>query len=456
MRSRLAHALLCTGLCAACGAGEGADPALAPGANVVLIVVDTLRADHLGGWGAERATSPRIDALARESLVVDTMVAQAPWTKPSMASLFTSLYPGQHGTVEETTENHLAVSLVTLAECFQQAGYVTVGFSENPHISPSTAFDQGFDQLSTLSGFVGDREWVVESARAGLDAIEARRGERPFFLYLHFLDPHGPYQPKGPWREEFLAGRQTQRAEVRQGLVGRLVEGARPTAPIAEEDVDYLRALYDAEIRETDLALAQVLADLEGRGLLEDAVVVLTSDHGEEFLEHGTLKHGYQLFEESLRVPLVLRVPGATPRREAQAVAQHIDLAPTLLELVGLPVPSVFQGRSLVPLVRGEPLEETVVVSATAWRGIDLVCARKGRWKLIVDRADGSEQLFDLVEDPGETRDLLHGQEAIAGMLRAAIERAETPPAGVTLSGLEGQGDPDAERALKALGYFGK
>jgi arylsulfatase A-like enzyme len=457
MRARttsLAAALAVLAL--ACTSGEDA---LAPRANVLVIVIDTLRADRLGAWGGPRATSPRLDALAGESLLVERAIAQASWTKPSLASLFTSLHPSQHGAVEETTANHLAPSLVTLAECFAAGGYRTGAVSENPHVSNVTRFDQGFERMQTLNGFRGDRAWVVESARRWLEERQAQDAERPFFLYVHFLDPHGPYEPGAPWRERFLEGVSSEQPLVREGKVGPLAEGTRALVQLAEGDVEYLRALYDAEIRETDAALESLLGELESRGLLGDTVVLLTSDHGEEFLEHGTFKHGYQLYEESLRVPLVLRVPGVAARREREALVQHIDLAPTLLEIVGLPVPPTFQGRSLVPLLRGERLAETTIVSETSWRGIDLASARSGRWKLIVDRASGARTLFDLDTDPGEM-DALDPDAAehasVVALLEAELERAGRTPAGVTLEGGTGEGDATSEDALRALGYFGK
>jgi arylsulfatase A-like enzyme len=443
-------------LALACARGE---QPLAPRANVLVIVIDTLRADRLGAWGAQRPTSPRLDALAAESLLVERAIAQSPWTKPSLASLFTSLHPSQHGAVEETTANHLAPSLVTLAECFAAAGYRTGAVSENPHVSSVTRFDQGFERMQTLNGFRGDRAWVVQSARRWLEERDAQDAERPFFLYVHFLDPHGPYEPGPPWRERFLEGRASEQPLVREGKVGPLAEGTRALVELAQSDVEYLRALYDAEIRETDAALESLLAELESRALLEDTLVLLTSDHGEEFLEHGTFKHGYQLYEESLRVPLVLRVPGLGARRERDAAVQHIDLAPTLLELVGLPVPPAFQGRSLVPLLRGEPLAQTAIVSETSWRGIDLASAQRGPWKLIVDRASGARTLFDLDADPGELQPLdpdAAQHATVVAELQAALERAARRPADVALEGATGEGDATSEEALRALGYFGK
>jgi arylsulfatase A-like enzyme len=459
MRARsLPFAAALLPLLPACSEERGPQ-ALAPRANVVVIVIDTLRADRLGAWGGPRPTSPRLDALAGESLAFERAIAQAPWTKPSLASLFTSLHPGQHGATQETTENHLAPSLSTLAESFQRGGYRTGAVSENPHVSPSTRFDQGFERMATLSGFRGDRAWVVQAAREWFSERDAGADARPFFLYVHFLDPHGPYEPGSPWRQRFLEGLSSDQPLVREGKVGPLAEGTRAMVELSPGDVEVLRALYDAEIRETDAALESLLSELDSRGLLPHTVVLVTSDHGEEFLEHGTLKHGYQLYEESLRVPLLLRVPGVAARRERDVEVSHLDLAPTLLELVGLPVPATFQGRSLVPLLRGEPLERAPIVSETSWRGIDKATARLDRWKLIVDRTSGERLLFDLESDPHERNAFdpdAPEHAAVVAELAAALERARRPPPGLELEGSSGTGDASAEEALRALGYFGK
>jgi len=438
--------------CAGCGSQSGVASRERP--NIVCVVIDTLRADHLGLYGYQRPTSPALDELGRRALVVDRMIAQSSWTKPSVASLFTSLNPSQHRAVEETTQNVLAGSLTTLAEILQQEGYRTAGFSENPHIGPSTRFDQGFDLFQTLGGFDGNKDFVVQGARAFLEQATNQRD--PFFLYLHILDPHGPYEPGPERRSEFLGDLESSDARVRQGRVGQLAEGTQLLAQLTPQDLDYLRALYDAELRQTDQVVAELLTRLEQLGLRERTIVLVTSDHGEEFLEHGTLKHGYQLFEETVRVPLILAVPGAPARRVGDAALQHIDLAPTLLELVGLPVPGTFRGQSFAGLLRGESLPERPMVLETAWRGVDIKALRRGRWKLIVDRVAGTRRLFDLETDPAELHDRSASEPGLVDELEAELTRATAPLSGLQPDDASGAGDPQAERALRALGYFGK
>ncbi len=419
--------------------------------NVLCIVVDTLRADHLGAYGYTRPTTPTLDALGARSLVVP-LIAQSSWTKPSIASLFTSLLPCQHGATEETTRNRLADSQVTLAELLAQAGYFTAGYSENPHIGSFTGFDQGFGQFQTLSHFDGNEGWLLERARDFLG--RAAKRDAPFFLYVHLLDPHGPYEPNDERRNEFVGELETADEWVRAGRVGQLVTGTELQAELTPGDVDYLRALYDAELRQTDDAVAEILALLDEHELDARTVVLVTSDHGEEFLEHGTLKHGYQLFEETTRVPLILHVPGAGARRAMDAVVGHMDIAPTLLDLLGLPVPESFRGQSFAGLLRGEPFPERSIVSETSWRGIGLASLRRGRWKLIADRQAGTHWLFDMVADPAERDDRSAAEPALLAELQSELDAALASGASAALGDTTGTGDPETEKALEALGYF--
>jgi arylsulfatase A-like enzyme len=448
VRGAFAAAVLAGILAAACGP-RGAPR---PPRNVVCIVIDALRADHLGLYGHPRPTSPHLDALARRSLVVEGMIAQSSWTKPSIGSLFTSLLPSEHQAVREATKNRLAAGHATLAEALQQAGYRTAGFSENPHIGTSTGFDQGFDRFETSVGYAGNCAWVLERAAAWL--TEPPPSDRPFFLYLHFLDPHGAYQPDEGWRAAFVGDLETGNDAVRWGLVGELIRSADSEVDLPAADGRYLQALYDAEIRETDRGVARFLAFLEERGLLESTAVLVTADHGEEFLEHGMLKHGYQLYDESVRVPLILAVPGRGPAA-ARARVQHVDVAPTLLDLVGVPAPGAFAGRSFAGLLRGEAPADAPIVSETRAHGVDTKSVRSGEWTLIVDEKGGGARLFRTDVDPGERTDLYAREAQKAGDLERVLEGSVRDARAGALADTSGAGDPAAEKALKTLGYFG-
>lgn len=418
--------------------------------NLVLVVIDTLRPDHLSLYGYGRETSPHLDRLADTSVVMEASFSNSPWTKPSIGSLFTSLHPSQHGAVEFATENHLAGSLTTLAEILAERGYSNAGFSENPHISRSTNFDQGFDSFQMKSGYSDQPPVLIKRAQAWM---RERDPKRPFFLYLHFLDPHGPYQPEHS--QGFLKEQSTQDEEVRNGLVSDLVDEGGLSRPLTAEDGEYLKALYDAEIHSTDRELRQVVKMLESSGEFENTVLVITSDHGEEFLDHGGLRHGYWLYEENLHVPLILRAPGLEGGR-VDAPVEHLDIAPTILDLLSIPIPSQFQGRSFVPLLRGEDLPRLPHVAQTQLRGIDIDSIRSGQWKLIIDRMLDTRELYDMQADPEERKNLAAAHPERVVQLEALLEQRTRMPAGVVLEGSFGEGNEEAEASLRQIGYIGE
>ncbi len=420
--------------------------------SVLCLVVDTLRADHLEVYGHDRATSPFLKELGDSSLVFENMYSQASWTKPSVASLFTSLYPLQHYAIREETDNILAESLDTLPEILHEAGYQTAAFTENPHITPVTGFGQGFEEFQTVEGFDGDAPWILEQALAW---VRAREPERPFFLYVHFLDPHGPYAPSEPRRSEFLQGRTTEREHVREGVVGQLMRSLKGDLSQLGDDVEYLKALYDAEIRDIDDILRQLYEGLLGEGLQEPLVISFTSDHGEEFMEHGGLKHGDFLYDECLRVPWILSIPGVAPQR-LPVSAQHVDVAPTLLEVLGLPIPPRFQGRSMVRAWQDGDMVQRPAVSETMWRNVRRRSVRTGEWKLILDEVGRGEELYRIQDDPGETEDVSDQNPGVVERMKTLLRELTKPVAPAVEAQSQGQRDPELEDALRALGYFDK
>jgi arylsulfatase A-like enzyme len=434
-----------------CADSEGGGGAL-EGANLVLVVIDTLRADHLGTYGHDSPTSPRIDELAEQSLVFDCMYSQAPWTKPSIASLFTSLQPSQHRVVEEGTDNQLSESLITLAEVLSEAGYRTCGVSQNPHIQSTTGFAQGFGEFIGLSGQESGANSMFEAGRDFLD----QESEEPFFLYLHFLDPHGPYAPPPKLREKFVGNLETTKRRVASGRVGMMLDGEVMLQEFGKGDLAYLEALYDAEIRWVDNAVGRLLDHMEAKGLDENTVVILTADHGEEFLDHGTVKHGYHVYEESVHVPLIIRMPDGRVGRDSTTLVQHIDLMPTALELLSLEGPSELQGRSLGAALEGEgggPRE--VVLTGSSWRGIERFAVRRGEWKLVCHVDESRTELFHLGDDPGEQSDVAAEHPGLVQELMTVYLEGTRPIAGVTPEDAMGTRDLELERRLQAIGYTG-
>jgi arylsulfatase A-like enzyme len=367
---------------ASCSRGE----APGPRPNVLFVLVDTLRADHLSCYGYERETSPRVDALAREGWLFENHLAHAGQTVPSTISMLVSKYPAEHGFVH-LGDGHFARNppyfddeLVFLAEVFERAGYRTGGFVGNPFLKRKTNFAQGFER------FMHSRGRGSEHVSAALDWLLDGDDEpdQPYFVYLHLMDVHSPYRPPAEYARLFTGPSD-----------GRLLYRNGPAPEMRPADLAVTTAAYDAGIRYVDDLIAGLLERLEEAGLLDDTIVVFTSDHGDEFLEHGGLGHGTSVYGELVRVPLILHAPGrlGAPQRVAH-MTQHVDLAPSLLELVGIAAPAGFRGRSVF-----EPAS-VVYAENGPWRAV-----WNAAGKLVVQLDEGRFELYG-ADDPLDQRQL--------------------------------------------------
>ncbi len=416
MRARtpsLSALTACVSLAVACG---GAVPA-PPLRGTIVYLVDTLRADHLSCYGYERETSPHLDAFARDALVFERCLSQSTWTKPSTASVLTGLYPAQHGANKETAS--MPAEVVTLAERLSETGVSTAAFYANSWLNEKHGLGQGFTTYEWVSSAVERRtREVVDRALAFLDGL----GDERFFLYLHVVDPHAPYDPPPPYDARFDSG-YTGPVDGHYGLGehrGRLQD-------LDPDGLQRLVDLYDGEIAYTDSEFGRFLEQLDARGRLEDTLVVFTSDHGEEFREHGGWRHNARLFDEVVRVPLVVRAPPvltAPGPRRVDALALQIDVAPTVLAAFGLPLPDELPGRDLLALARDAsdaPFFGLTEVDSGGTYRKGVVGAGK---KYVRAWAPTQEEfLYDLERDPGETRDLLVADPALADAHRAVLER---------------------------------
>ena len=373
--------------------------------SVLLYVIDTLRADHLGCYGYARPTSPHIDALAREGLLFESMIAQSSWTRPATASILTGVYPPRHGA--QTLRDRLAPEVATMAELFRQQGYRTAAFVTNINVAGRWGFRRGFDRYAYLQE---DEESLKVHVRAdevnrqALSWLRERNGQ-PFFLYLHVTDPHAPYTPLDSEERRFCGDAPSMSAEDLRSLFTALRDGTR------EATSDEVRALvcrYDAEIAQTDSSFGRLLTELRRLGRYEDTAVVVVSDHGEEFLDHGGVEHGRTLYREQLRVPLVMRLPSMPEGRKVSVTARQIDLLPTLLEYVGIPVPEGLDGRSLLPYVGGRASTSEEVFAASGVGTRKLRALIGAGWKVIdaEGRRGDHVRMFDLDSDPGEREDV--------------------------------------------------
>ena len=433
--------------------------------HVLLVVIDTLRADRLGLDGYPRETSPFLDDLGAKGTAFERAYAPGNWTASSVASLFTSSFPSVHGVgirdervdeVGSLTRTTLHGFGTTLAESFRSAGWRTIGIAFNQQLVPAMGFDRGFDH------FTND---VGDGAIPG-HFLELVRRERPArsFAYLHFLGPHWPYATKesllAPFGGDFYDV--ALRFEGRE-LFAALRAGTRDLTPRERELLD---ASYDAKIRMTDRALGNLWRRLRRSGWPRDrTLLVVTSDHGEELLDRGSMGHGQHLHDELIRVPLVLHGPGIPRGRRVRAPVSLVDLMPTLLGLAGIEAPPGLMGRDLgprylrpaAPPATAEGLARTEMAGARAFTGDAY------RYVRTLDDATGrtkGEQLFHLASDPDEERDLVTDpahREALVRLRAAATAElvrpgparmgGEAEPARATL------GADEVER-LRELGYF--
>ena len=487
-----------------------------PKPNVLLVTIETFRADHVGSYGYGRNTTPNLDRLARQGAKLENAVAQAPFTLPSISSLMTGMTPPGHG-----VRNHPAVladSIETLAERFQRAGYQTAAMTRHTWLRNKSGLDQGFLEYHNNKFAAGLDARSLSLAAS--DWLSERDPARPFFLWLHFLDPHLPYTPSYPYSVLYhdAYGADPQAKHLRAmaaAAVDREDYDPTPYADLAggpyydlvlrhypenrilldlafwrrsrgsiffnkgvysRYEVSQLVDLYDGAILYTDDNLGRILKTLAGLGLAETTVVAVAGDHGEALGEHGlSFTHDFTLYDEVLRVPLVIRGPGVEPGASIAQQVRLMDLAPTLLDLAGVEPLTGVEARSLAPLLRGGSLPYLTAFAESApartqvpeqdkiylpgirgkWRMV-----RTDRWKLIqIPRAEGDlYELYDLVDDPGETRNLFADLAGEAAKLQPLLDAwmARDPLRDSESSGAEGlEGlDPSALEQLKTLGYI--
>lgn len=425
-------------------------------AGVIVYMIDTLRADRLGVYGSELGLTPRMDELANESVVFTDARAQSSWTRPSVVSTFTGLYPQTHG-VDERNDG-LAGEVETLAERLWAAGVDTRAVITNGNVSHQFGLGQGFGEYKRLGEEQSRESMHVlsdELNQWGLYLLQQHavaRGDQPFFLYLHATDPHAPYTPREPFASRFASG-----VDRTLGSLDSFRRRREGEAPSDESVRDQLLALYDAEVAWTDHQLGVLIDELRERGLWDDTLFVVIADHGEEFLDHGHWEHGRTLYDEQLRVPLMIKPPSGvgTPRRVA-GPAGHVDLAPTILDALGVDYdPAEFDGMSLWPVLAGATDQSTGATSLSHLELSDesLRSVVAGRWKLIEDLRRERKILFDVERDAAELDQLLQEEPLRAGVLSQERRRLERTLEAESAEELEL--DEETKKQLEALGYAG-
>ena len=412
--------------------------------GVILISVDTLRRDHVGAYGYTKPTTPTLDALAKGGVLAEDAVSVSSWTLPSHLTMLTSVLPGTHGGTD--MKRAFNRSVPTLPGVLKRLGYATHAVTSHLYVSKTYGVDDGFDSMN----FRQDR--LAENvANHAMDLID-RFGDQPFFIFLHFYDPHWHYAPPPDVLKIFessYAGKLTGNLKDFQNL--------RPDQ-VQASDLDHLLALYDGEIRYTDNEIGRLMAHLKERDVLRNTLTVVTSDHGEEFLEHGSWEHQKTLYEEVVRIPMIVSGPGISPRRESQPVGL-LDIAPTILDFLQAGVPPSMKGVSLMRPVPDK--REMYGETDQTLDGSRLSFLRAGAmsWKAILrsdpaKQTERSSEWYDLAKDPGE-RVSRPPAESLRGSIEARAKdlalksRSSAASKPVELSA-------EQKEKLRALGYIGR
>lgn len=437
------------------------------GRKVILISIDTLRADHLGCYGYGKATSPNADALARDSALFVNTYAPASWTLPAHVSLLTSLSCFRHGVNRDS--DMIDRSLPTLAEMLRSNGFYCAGITGGGFVGAVFGFSKGFDVYSESGNS------LIDSAAMTFDSaakwLETNR-DKDFFLFIHTYQPHGPYVPPAPYDTMFL---DADRLWTLIDVGGYIGGPAGIFKELPDKERRNVVGLYDGEIRSTDDSLVgPLIAKLKSLGIYDEAMVVLTSDHGEEFFEHGSWEHGHALYDESLKVPLIIKFPNSEYRgKRLDPFVRLIDVMPTILDAYGIEARNFdFDGRSLLPVVKGRDDKDRPALAYLAGGVLSSPVPEKlaitdGRTKVVLNRPYSAEaassfvfppppysevEVYDLPADPRERANVVAKKAPLAGKLVALLQ--EMQDQGVKRSGGKAEIDAETKKKLRALGYI--
>ncbi len=433
--------------------------------NVILIIIDTLRADHLGCYGYKKSTSPHMDALAKEGFLFKNCYTQASWTKPSTASILTSLYPPIHQTISDGSA--LPDEIVTLAEILKKQGYLTYGYTANPNLKTIFNFDQGFDfyddylmrdklYCAAMRNFLfnfplfkmvikktfsfRDRDNIKLANDRIIPWLEEYKGNN-FFMYLHYMDPHDPYSPPGPYDKMF--------SYVKDDINSKNI------------------SLYDGEIRFADEYIGRLFEKLKALGVYDKTLIVITSDHGEAFGDHNDQIHGHTVYNELLKVPLIIKYPSSKkPNMKIKKQVQSIDILPSILDILNITYKGHLSGASLSALMENngnDDFGEYIYVSNNYY-GIYVLEAlvKNNHWKYIYTEKSslrnikevGHEELYNLIKDPLELNNIIKQHPEILKTMQKKLDFYKEDCKKKAISPYQVELDDETIRNLESLGYL--
>ncbi|MDO8670777.1 MAG: sulfatase [Dehalococcoidia bacterium] len=383
------------------------DPTKSLSPNVLVITVDTLRADYLGINGNTTVKTPDLDALARQGANFTMAISTFSQTNPAHASLFTGAYPVTHKSMTHCVDP-IAKSVDTLAEVLKRNGYSTHALYSWPCFEWDTGFNRGFDifrgvYVKVPGGKDIDRgnDGRADVTTNGVLEWARQKPASPFFLWVHFMDPHYPYTPPPPFDNMYDP-------DCKDCLDGSwaTIDKIHAFEPLRDADIKHVKAEYAGEVSFTDQEIGRLMAGMRSAGLLDNTMIIVLSDHGEAFGDNGLWFHPLIMYNSVVRVPLIFVYPPTLPAgKVVNSITSVVDVMPTILETLKIPLPSQTEGKSLWPLIRGveTPDSRTAYIQTPDDAAIAMV---KNRWKMVRNLVDDSSMLFDLTTDPGEIKDL--------------------------------------------------
>ena len=440
--------------------------------NIVLIVLDTLRADHLTQYGYAFKTSPMLDKLASQSVLFENAFSTSSWTIPATSSLLSGLHPVRHGTTKEGDK--LSLGVTTIAETLNDLGYDTAGFSDNIHIGRDFNFHQGFD---TFFDFKGKGALAYPDMSEMMGRVKSwvrhhRGDERPFFIYMQPMNCHGPYKVPRKYRKVLFPNGPSMRFRYYRQPMADIMWGGK-TARRKEVTKPYVESLveqYDTAVRYSTDQIGRLLTFLKKRDLYDDTLIFLTSDHGEELFDHGGFAHGYSLFNEVVRIPLMMKLPKQTSSRKEQSLVSLMDIYPTIIDILDSAPKTRMDGRSLLPLL-GIPGSAGTREAAKGFKARRVLLSLDWKERAVMNGTVDAEYkyldvlhdysgrreeklLFHLPTDPGEKKNLGEKKRDVVNRLQRRVDDMSKAYASDRPLPAENTHDKMNVEALKALGYI--
>jgi len=436
-----------------------------PKHNIVLVILDTVRADALGCYGNPDNPTPHIDEVAAQGVRFDQAISTSGWTVPAVASLLTGTWPTIHGAFGKGTDLKFTVirdEVPTAAEVLKAKGYNCLGFANAAFVSPMLHFDRGFDVFDHTYAY----NWNVRRADETIDAAVKLIGEHrrdSNFVMIHLFDAHLDFDPPGDYATKHTGGRSDPPTPLTMDVCKALQTGDGMLPPVPE-DIQYVKGVYQGEVDFIDAQIGRLVTELKSMGIYDQTTLILVADHGEEFWEHGGFEHGHTLYDELVRIPLIVKLPGGTTpaRRVVDDQVRIVDIMPMVFELVGVDQPPSFIGQSLMPLIMGEPAKPRIAYSESTLYGGEKLSWRAGDYKYIIDIApivENRVELYNLQRDPGETLNLVESEANIAerlhtdmlsffqGIVKQSGEMSRPESADMSPKNIE---------QLRSLGYIGR